>query len=273
MTVLRRLIVGSILFLMGCQSCEQSSELQEQAEELAEISTGIQFASVKELGSHQMVAQINRRVERDGVVDIENDETLILVWANDDSFQIQGLRDGRMMEEFVVHQGTPYKRKKDGSWVQTTDAEPVRVKVNEFWNVWDVALDKYRGRIKLVDPVPEVYEGRDAQRYTVALTELGARSKKVAQRLRKNGLPVHLDGQVWLDSQTAVRLKAEVTGVWQKGTKEEIVQFTMERTDLGTTPEVGMPDGVIERRFALPQQMPLPTVPSESEPQALEGEQ
>ena len=149
----------------------------------------------------------------------------------------------------------------------------MRVKVNEFWNVWDVALDKYRGRIKLVDPTPDVYEGRDAQRYTVALSELGARSKKVAQRLRKNGLPVHLDGQVWLDSQTAVRLKADVTGVWQKGTKEEIVQFTMERTDLGTTEEVGMPDGVIERRIGLPPEMPSRSNPTETNDSPLEGEQ
>ena len=63
---------------------------------------------------------------------------------------------------------------------------------------------------------------------------VGARSKKVGSGLCKNGLG-SFDGQVWLDSQTAVRLKADVTGVWQKGTKEEIVQFTMERTDLGTT--------------------------------------
>ena len=114
-TALRHFIVGSLLFLMGCQSCEQSSEVQEQAEELAEISTGIQFASVKELGSHQMVAQINRRVERDGVVDIENDETLILVWANDDSFQIQGLRDGRMMEEFAKMQAELAKLKEQNT--------------------------------------------------------------------------------------------------------------------------------------------------------------
>ena len=125
------------------------------------------------------------------------------------------------------------------------------------WNVWDDALDLFSDRIAYSEPVPDVYEGRDCQRFTVSLRDDAPQSKRDARRKRKDGQPVHLGGEVWLDGQTAVRLKADVSGVWQKGDVEKTVQLKLDRTDLGSAPEITIPDGPIERRTSsLPRSIP-----------------
>ena len=197
--------------LMGCRGCEESS-VEDVA--LPQISTEVQFASVKQLGPHQMTAHIHRKDERSGNITVDNDETLVLTWQDEDSFSSRVLRDGEIQSEVRVVAGVPYSRRHDGSWQRKEDAEPMRVGVYTTWNVWENALDLFSDRIAYSDPVSDVYEGRDTRRYTVSLTEPDASSPKASRRRRKDGEPILLSGEVWLDGQTAVRLKAEITGVW-----------------------------------------------------------
>ncbi len=212
------------------------------------ISTEIQFQSVAELGSHTMTAQILRKDVRNGQVTSNNDETLELVWNDADSFSNKVLRDGQIQSESRVVDGVPYSLRRGGTWVQKEDAEPMRVSVYTTWNVWENALDLFSDRIAYSDPVADIYEGRDVRRYTVSLAASEARSQKAARRYRRDGEPIHLTGQVWLDGETAVRLKAEVTGRWKKGDLEKIVQLSMARSDLGQTQAVSAPTGIIEKR-------------------------
>jgi hypothetical protein len=195
-----------------------------------------------------MTANIHRKDERSGEITVDNDETLILIWQDEDSFDSKVIRDGVIQSEVVVSQGVPYSRRRDGSWVQKEDAEPMRVGIYTTWNVWENALDLYSDRIVYTDPVADVYEGRDVRRYTVSLSESEASSGRAARRKRRDGEPILLDGQVWLDGQTAVRLKAEITGIWRKGELEKTVQLSLARTDVGQARVISPPDGPIEQR-------------------------
>jgi hypothetical protein len=235
---LRLWIATVLLGLTGCQSCEEST-VPEAA--LPSISTEVQFASVKQLGPHRMSANIHRKDERGGQISIENDETLVLIWQDEDFFDSKVIRDGEIQSQVVVSEGVPYSRRRDGSWVRKEDAEPVRVGIYTTWNVWENALDLYNDRIVYSDPVADVYEGRDVRRYTVSLSDAEASSKRAARRKRRDGEPILLDGYVWLDGQTAVRLKAEVTGVWRKAELEKTVQLSMARTDVGQTQLISAP--------------------------------
>ena len=245
MILLRRLLMVCLLGSVGCKSCEESGSTDA---DLPDISTSIQFQSVAELGAHRMTAQIRRKDVRSGEVSLDNDETLVLVWNDADSFINRVLRDGVIQSEDRVVDGVPYSRRRAGLWIQKEDAEPMRVSVYTTWNVWENALDLYSDRIAYSEPVSDIYEGRDARRYTLSLAASDARSQRAVRRQRLDGEPIHLAGQVWLDGERAVRLKAEVTGMWKKGDLEKTVQLSMARTDLGQTQSVEIPDGIIEKR-------------------------
>jgi hypothetical protein len=234
-----------MLVLVGCKGCEESL-VEEIA--LTEISSEVQFASVKQLGPHRMSAQIQRKDERSGVITAENGETLLLVWQDEDYFSTQILRDGRTQSAVVVSAGVPYRQKRGKTWTEKEDAEPLRVDVYTTWNVWENALDLFNDRIQYTDPVEDVYEGRDTRRFSVSLNSPESGTKRDAKRRRKDGEPILLEGQVWIDSATAVRLKAEVIGVWRRGELEKTVQLSLVRSDIGIAQEVLPPDGPLERK-------------------------
>ena len=82
--------MGGLLWSVGCKSCEESVSPDAA---LPDISTSIQFQSVAELGAHRMTAQIRRKDVRSGEVSLDNDETLVLVWNDADSFVNRVLRE------------------------------------------------------------------------------------------------------------------------------------------------------------------------------------
>jgi hypothetical protein len=193
------------------------------------VADQITFKSVERLGSHHMLATVSRSDLWDDGGRDDHEETAELAWNSWDSFHLRRVVDGSTVSEIIVSEGTAFTRAKGTPWQAELDAEPARLQVQTTWNIWDTAMDVFSGRISLKEAEHSVADGRPARRFTVGLTEL-----PVGKRIRSGAMnPQSIEGEVWLDEGTAVRLAADVKATAKRQGLTRTIHLHLRRGGVG----------------------------------------
>ena len=221
--------------------CACHDEPLEPPPSLAETSQEVQFASVDRLGPHHLLSTITTTESRDGREVSSAEETVEIRWQDWDHFVFSRTRDGHPVSAVTVAGSHAWLRRTDGAWVRKDDAEPYRIQLRTTWNTWDQALELFADRIALTEQGADVVEGRSARVYAVSLAPLPELPPGTAARVRAAGQPVSLAGRVWIDEATAVRLQADVRGVFERGNRTREISLKLTRSAVGQDQGISRP--------------------------------
>ena len=148
------------------------------------------------------------------------------------------LRDDRLATEVLVVGGVAYTRAGKGRFRQARDAELYRVQLAGTWSYWERALEPFRGAHVSTADGDEVVESRPARRFLLSMTSQEGAPTPSPHR------PKSLSGSFVLDEATAVRLRAEMKGVYLESGNDErpvTVGLELERADFGVFPDLSPP--------------------------------
>ncbi|NOY25518.1 MAG: hypothetical protein GXP62_06555 [Oligoflexia bacterium] len=205
---------------------------------LADASSDVTFASVEMLGPHHYLSSLTRTDSRQGVPDRVVDEVVEISWQDWDNFQVRRLVDGDPQRETIVADGHAWVKTGD-RWDARDDAEPHRLQLRTTWNTWDQVLASFQQHMKLVPAGDDIVDGRSASRYTLEMLPADQ-----APRPKSWGFqPISLQGTVWVDKATAVRLKVQLQAVSRRQGLTQSVRFTLQRSNIGEFQEIRSPPG------------------------------
>jgi hypothetical protein len=214
-------------------SCEPSTPPDQ---ELVQASREVSFGDIANLGAHRLEASILRSVVVDGTRQEGGQDQIQLVWRDWDNFQLARRRSGEIISQVLVDGGSARVRQADGRLVAASDVEPHRVELRMAWDVWSLGLSVFDGMYELRHLGDGQLDGRAASQYGVTLLPS-------EQRQRGRVVADSLEGTVWIDEATAVRLMAEVQGSWHRVGQDTVVnevKVILVRTDFGLA---ASPDG------------------------------
>ncbi len=210
---------------------------EDQSPTLPQVSDQLTFDSVTRLGAHRLEATCIRRFEApDGTYTEVQHDTEIL-WQGWDDFRLRRTVDASLVTDVVVVDGTTWALSSGDRYGKQRDTEPYRMELRRSWNVWHDALEPFLDNVLLSEAGKGIIEGRRARRYRVSLLPQDAGEAR-QPRL------VSLDGDLWLDEASAVRLLAEVNGTWRPwGREDELrhVSLKLRRTRFGEPQGIRVP--------------------------------
>ena len=222
-----------VLFALGCNE----PEVEDPAPSLTDVSEEITFKSVTSLGPHHMMATITRAEQwEEGEAD-EHSETIELTWNNWDAFHFRRLVDGETRYESIVYDGQSYSRTQGAAWTTELDPESARLGLRTTWNVWESAFDSFGERIAYEEIGQSVVDTRSARQFRVVLAPI-PEGKRIR---RSRPQPEAIQGSVWLDEQTGVRLSASVTGTIQVSKARHLIHLQLARSGFGNEQNIVVP--------------------------------
>jgi hypothetical protein len=203
--------------------------------QLVAASREVSFGDIANLGPHRLEATIHRRTIVDGQQQSAGQDQVQLVWQDWDNFQLARRRSGEIISQVLVEGGSARLRKPDGTFVAVSDVEPHRVELRMAWDVWSLGLSVFEGMMAFEHQGESQLEGRAASEYRVHLA--GEGPQRVGRVVADS-----LEGSLWIDEVSAVRLMAEVSGRWHRVGQEEVVhevEMIFVRTDFGLPSSFG----------------------------------
>ena len=231
--------VATFLVVFMATGCTKTEE-EEAPPTLDVVSEKITYDSVARMGAHHAIASITQTERRSGEVTYSSAETIEIAWNSWESFHFQRTLDGEVTFEAIVHQGRSATRSARSAWTNEFDGEAARLDVYTAWNAWDEALGTFIDRVGFEPLGPDTVDGRPAERFNVFL-EPEEPNKNGRKKKRKVMTPTSLEGTVSLDSQTAVRLSADVRGTTSKGTVERDTELKIRRSKIGQVQPIESP--------------------------------
>jgi len=233
----QRTILVALLapLLLAPLACSSGGDADAQLT-LADASTDVTFASVEKLGPHHMVAMVERTDRRDTGEEQVADELTELSWQDWDDFHVKRVVDGSVERETIVSGGRPWVTVGD-RWEERDDAEPHRVQLRTTWNAWDAALGPHLDHIALEETGKDIIEGRDARTFKVVMKP----DEERPHNKRWGFQPQSIEGTVWLDAATAVRVKAAVVATSRRQDVLRTVRLQLQRSNIGEDQGVRAP--------------------------------
>lgn len=236
--------------VVALAACSEPAEVQA----LAEASTEVSFEAVDGLGPHHLLGRLRTTAHPDSGPPFTTDEVLEIRWQDWDNFEYRRSTDGKLTTALVTSGGVAWQREGDDRWEERPDAEPYRVELRHAWSLWDTALEPFRDRISFTDKGEERMEGRGVRRYGLSLTPEppaeeapgdGTAAGRAKSRKRARPAPPvrprTLEGDVWVDAATAVRLMADVRGEAEhRGVRREI-HLQLTRSEVGQDQPISPP--------------------------------
>lgn len=222
-----------VLLLTACTGCTGAGFERgpTEAERLAELSMQVTLESVHRMGPHVYTTETH--TTELGATDVDHME---LVWADWDNFRDSRWRNDGRPKRVILVGGVAYTGTKGKPHTRWDDAQAHRNQLASTWNRFEDALSPFLASMELVPADDDlVVEGRPAASYTIQLTETPVAAGKWE--------PTALSGTVVLDTATAVRLSADVTGTLSRPDKgqERVVHLILSRTDIGVVPQIKKP--------------------------------
>jgi len=244
---LRAWIGVGICWSIGCGP-SQPDDL-----DLGDASQEVQFESVDALGPHLYLASIKHRTTRSDGSTERSDEAVEIRWQDWDTFTFRRVVDAQLQSAVVTVDGRPWSLRSKERWERRDDAEPYRLDLRQSWNAWQQALEPFDGRIEFEEEGTELFEGRVVRRYLVSLAPepdepppergKGKRRRKQRHKPTKPITLISLEGRVWVDEGTAVRLQAEVSGELEQRGRRRTVELQLTRSGIGLPQEIEPPVG------------------------------
>jgi hypothetical protein len=223
--------------VLGCNDTDTVSK----SDALLAASESATFENVTRLGPHRFESILQRESTYNGQTTTEK---VNMEWADWDNFQLQRSRNNRLRAENRVLRGKAFARSGKGRFRAASDAELYRVEMRHSASFWGRALEPFRGRV-LAEPAESgTIDGRPAQRYTISLVD--------APPPARGAHPISLNGEMWLDETTAVRLSGRLNGHFLKNGVEGqdvLIALTLKRDAIGIVPVIKRPENVRRSRF------------------------
>lgn len=218
------------------------------APSLVAASRDVTFGSLGALGSFVLEARVQRdRTTESGTTSTV--EAFQLSWKDVDHFEVVETRDGRPGTRTLVVGGRAWFATGAGPLLPQRDAEPYRAQLAQTWDPWTAALEPFGERMVYTETDREPVEGRPTIVYTVSLAPLEKPVKRAWE-------PVALDGRVWVDEATAVRLLADVRGEARSGAATLVTQLQVAVKGVGVEPTLSAPPSAAEAPPAMPVEAP-----------------
>lgn len=212
-----------MIWLLACGPPEPPPEIA-----IAEASGEVTWESTALLGPHHYTASVETTQ-----FDRPSTQTVDVLWADWDNYEIERRRDGRLNSRVLLLDGQVWQG--DDNRMRTSEnVELYRRELATTWNVFEEALRPFADVVVLEKTSETVVEGRPALVYAVSMkADVPTQSKSV---------PTELSGTVTVDEGTAVRLLADVSGtvVDHKG-NSKITRVILTRSEIGQVPELVAP--------------------------------
>jgi hypothetical protein len=220
-----------LLLLLGCSAEPQATAPPEAMPAVANLTT---FATMASLGPHRLESRTTTTITRPELADQVREESFSLRWLDDSRWQAIRRRDGETVEELRIWENRVWRAAGGGPLQLRGDAEPYRSALHAEWDPWRSALGLWSEQVEFRELPSEEIEGRRALVYTLQpRAPLGDERK--ANRM------LGVEGRVWIDEATAVRLVGDVTLRTQSRDKIEQVHLRYSVTEIGGEPGVEPP--------------------------------
>jgi hypothetical protein len=184
------------LLLLGCR---QTTSDAKQAITLPHAADQTILASTEALGAYKLDATVVRTFTPAQGDPRRTEEGLSVRWKDPDHWSQELLRDGKTRQRILVWDAVAWTSTGDGAPEKRGDAEPWRVQLSQTWDPWGL-LEGLREQVALTKDGVDVIEGRRAERHTLSVAPLPPKARRAWQVSA-------VDGTVWIDEATAVRLK------------------------------------------------------------------
>lgn len=221
----RPALLAACSLLSVALACGQAGE---EPLTLAEASAKTHFGSVEQLGPHRARVRIERTDLRASGATHSVSEEVEQTWQDWDHFQVRRSVDGKVERETLVFDGVAYVREGE-RWEARADAEPHRVQLRTTWNAWEGVLGSHLEHMELVPEGGDTTAGRETERLRVQMKPPEQRPPPASFGF----LPETIEGTVWVDAATAVRLKADVTAGSRRQELQRTVHLVIEYSDVG----------------------------------------
>lgn len=218
--------------LSACDA--EAPEATPEAAAFTESATHVTFASLEALGSHRLDARIRTTVTIEGVPPRETEETFSLRWRDADHWQVSRRRDGVPVTDVVGWEGHAWTSTGGGTLVDQGDAEPYRADLSVGWDPWRRALGSRADQLSFRPLGTESIEGRPARLYAVESAQPeGGKGRRIER----------VEGRVWIDELTSVRLVGDVTLATDHRGRRQEVRLSFSVAGIGEDPGVSPPSG------------------------------
>lgn len=191
------------------------------------------FASAEALGAYVLEARIMTTHTPDGGQPDVSEELTRLRWQDADHWQFVRERADTLLSETRVWDGQLWTATRDRELRLGHDAEVARVGLGQQSDPWARTLGPTAAQIAYIDLGIENVENRTTHQYRLELAPS-------APGARKRQEVVSVEGRVWIDEETAVRMAGDITVSTQKkgGLTTRHLRFSMSRVggDAGVHP-------------------------------------
>lgn len=194
----------SLPLLMLILACGDRASAPSTPEALSAAAGKTTIASFEALGSHILESRTEITTERDGVEAATVNEITRLRWQDDDHWQWVREREGARLSEVRVFDGVAWTASGRADLRKRPDPEPLRAELALDADPWAAAMGTSESRVGYTQVGEEEVEGRKVWRYSLSLLPGVSGGRKSRDVLL-------IEGQVWIDQATAVRLAGDVT--------------------------------------------------------------
>lgn len=214
-------------------ACSKPPAVQGSDPPLVKASNEVTFKTTQDLGSYHQHATITRTTtSADGKVSTTA-QSLDLAFKDLDDWHAVEERDGRLTSEVLVADGIAWARS-GPKLTRRGDAESYRVQLGTTWDPWPTALESLEGDVKLVPEALEEVEGRRAWRHRAELVP-------PVEGRHRVWTPTLVEGNVWIDEATALRLVGELHLQADGSTRKLDVALKFSTSGIGMDPHVPAP--------------------------------
>lgn len=206
----------------------------------AEVSERVTLDSMARLGTWQMHATWSRTKSRDGAAPQTRATSMELLWVDLDHWCYSRLAGDVVESRMLVRDAVGWEQRGTGRWSAGRDPQALRTQLDTTWDPWDEALSWFAGRITYTPVGSEEIAGRKAEHYTLGLEPEPELKGKQKPKVAGPWKPTSLEGDLWVDQETAVRLQAKVKGAARGQGQEMQVELVLGVSGIGEDP--GLPD-------------------------------
>ncbi len=184
------------------------------------------FASAEALGAYVSEAHREITTTREGAEPTVLRELTRLRWQSEDRWQWLEMRDGVRVSEVRVWDGVAWRSAAAGIFRRQADPASARADLVLSGDPWSRVLGTAAARVGYRDAGEEDIEGRKVWHYRLALLPNETPGRKSRDVTR-------VEGQVWIDQVTAVRLAGELTVETTFRTQRKSTRLRFAMTNLG----------------------------------------
>ena len=209
----------------------------------AEVSERVTLDSMARLGTFQLHATWSRTRTREGAAPQARSTSMELLWMDLDHWCYSRLAGDVVESRMLVRDAVGWEQRGAGRWTSGRDPQALRAQLDITWDPWDEALSLFAGRISYTPAGSDEIAGRKAERYTVGLEPEPELKGKQKPKVAGPWKPTALEGELWVDQETAVRLQAKVKGTVKGQGQEQQVELVLGVSGVGADPGLPDPDG------------------------------